>query len=276
MKSNRSLLSSSNVIVIHAEKPENKGNTAATLGGGAGEAPQGPVAMMEAAHIKETAEWISARLAEVPPMDRPFTIGVMVKPVSNSDPDKIVAEQTAKRWEATARRLNPNIVYVVEVDDGTDESLRRFKTRLDEAGNHKERTFAWVLSNEARKRPDNKAMRELAESGHLAGLDGEYIPVSWQVLAGPLFAGLIDLKNRDQKDGQERVVGAIIDSIARMTGTGAGSWSGLKAELLAMPAADLPKKFNGIAFMLRLPKLAPLADELEQFRLADESVRTSM
>jgi hypothetical protein len=172
------------------------------------------------------------------------------------------------------------IRYVAYVDDGTESPgnlarMEEFKARLKAQGNPKERTFAWILSNDGRK--DEKAyIKSVNEVANLVGLDGEYIPVSWQMLVGPLFANLLDSKARPGTNESERInaiVDGIIGSLSAMTGRDRLEFEALENDLRALPLDELAKRFNGRFLVFYLPPIVPVSDVAEEYHKADASVR---
>lgn len=241
-------------------------------------------------HITETSHELGSLLKDAPLLKERCTIGVVVKGARGSDVEVALEEQfalqlagagraVASRYQVTrgvARYEAGDITYVVYVDDGTSspenrERLAAFRNELLASGTPPDRTFAWALSARA-EFPQSLALDGIA---HVACLDAEYPPASWQMLAGPLFANLI----YSRKEGlpQERIdalVASIIAALRRMTRTDAAEWAALEKELRD-PQTDLSRKFNG-SFVIKLPPIVPVAGAIEDCRVADLAVRTAL
>ncbi|MFC1577199.1 WD40 repeat domain-containing protein, partial [Candidatus Omnitrophota bacterium] len=239
-------------------------------------------------------------------VSEPCTIGIVLKAKPGDDFDSVIKEQLANEWNILSRKISPKIMserevtigditYVIGIDDGTDESLDRFAADIRKAnranGNSKSRTFAWMLSDRKRS-DDNLSLQALRDAAHLAGLDlgdnnGDFAPVSWQMLAGPLFVNLIHSRRAsDGSDEFEKRIDAIVDDIimtvSRMTKIDVAA---LKASALGDILEDLRKAdpdelrdiFNGLNFVLQLPDIGPLTYmRTEQFRTADTAIQASL
>ncbi len=249
---------------------------------------------IEPFYIKSTGMEMLRALQDAPIMNQPCTIGMVVRAKPGDNVDLLLQEKFTLEAEILGRRLgkkiqiNKGIIeyevdkikYVAYVDDGTDSAenlsrIEKYKERLLAQGNPKERTFAWVLSNENRLK-SKSCLDSLHDIAYLAGLNGEYLPVSWQMLSGPLFANLIASKSKPGTNEEERInaiIDAIISSISQMTKTELKEWDSLRAELKTISMDDLNKKFNGISFILHLPPIVPVSDALEKCRKADMEVR---
>lgn len=249
-------------------------------------------------HISDTAMDIAGAFSDSYLMVKPCTIGMVIKAEPGHNADMILAERLAREWESIGRRADLDgqiergvvqyriggVTYIAYVDDGTDtrenrDRLSAFADRIDKAGNDKERTFVWVLSEGSRLNAVPQEMEALRAQAHIIGLEGEYLPVSWQMLAGPLFANLIDSRDRKpediSRDRIDAIVNAIISSISRMTGTELSEWDALRQELLTLGKDELAKKFNG-TFFIKLPPIMPVTDAIEKCRKADLQVQTAL
>ncbi|MDD5440379.1 MAG: hypothetical protein PHS37_09360, partial [Candidatus Omnitrophica bacterium] len=266
------------------------GGGVATITGGKARLP------MTYSYITGTANRMLARLTAAnkdipwtPTMSEPCTIGMVIKAEPGKGVDAILKEHLAKEWEIIGRKLSNKIgiergikigtiTYLVCVDDGTDECLKEFKKRLKKAGNPKERTFAWIMSNDARKKEDNGVMRELNSVANLVGLQGEFLPISWQMVAGPLFVNLLNQAGKSEADKDQAkidsIAEAIVKSIAEMERK--PERADLKAELERASVTDLARKFNGISLIIDLPPLEPVSGVLEQCQHADKEFQTSL
>lgn len=255
--------------------------------------PSGPIA--------EGAARLAPVLADSYVMEKPCTVGLVVKGKAGTATDAILEQKFAREMEIMGRRYNQKVIidrglaqyqagavtYVVYVDDGTDSDenvarLAAFRARLVAAGNPKSRTFAWVLTNRQRAQgvPPKVAAVGLGDVANLVGLDGDYLPVTWQILVGPLFANLIDSKQpRAQGINQDRVdalVDSIIASLSAMTRTDIAAWDSLRAELRHMSAAELARKLNGTSLVITLPPMVPVSGGVEACRASDIAVMTSL
>jgi len=249
-------------------------------------------------YIKTAAEEMSkALLNESYVMVKPCTIGMVVKATIDEDVDEKLARDMEVIGRHIAQKIEirrgvsqykvGNITYITCVDDGTGSPdnvgrMEVFKNQLSDAGNPKDRTFAWVVSNDLQgddKQARANSIGDLSEVANLVGLRGDYLPVSWQMLVGPHFANLIDSKNREPgKTSQDRIDGivdAIIRSISQMTRTDMSKWDSLRQELRTLGKDDLAKKFNG-AFFINLPPIIPVSGAIEQCRHADLQVQTAL
>jgi len=226
-------------------------------------------------------------------MMEPCTIGMIIKAEPGKDLDTVFNENLANEWGIISRKVDTkittkrgvkvgNVTYVICVDDGTDKSLETFANNLKKAGNSKERTFAWILSNENRKEKDNRCMKVLNEAAYVVGLEGEYIPVSWQMLAGRLFVDYVDSINRsdNSEEFQERInalVERIINSVSMMTKTDFEKWnSKLGKKLRTASVEDIKKLFNGVSLTLYLPAMEPVVSNLTEYQKADKKIQSSL
>ncbi|OGW75994.1 MAG: hypothetical protein A2Z72_00420 [Omnitrophica bacterium RBG_13_46_9] len=249
-------------------------------------------------YVVRASEEMLTTLTTAPVMNQPCTIGMVVKASPRASiTEEWLRDKFAKEMEILGRKVNThilkekgileyeqdNIKYVVYVDNGTTSEKNRkrlegFKERLAAQGNPKERTFAWVLSSdETRPHMESIGLHDVA---YLVGLRGEYIPVSWQMLAGPLFANLVDSKSRVETNEEERVgaiVEAIIDTVSKMTRKDRNELDNtLGKTLRAADMTALTELFNGISLILDLPDIVPVTGGLETYQKADEKIRASL
>jgi len=254
---------------------------------------------MNPVYITETAEKMLETLTGENDAERasfmaePCTIGMVIKAEPGKNLDTVLQENLANEWGIISRKVDPkiaikrgvkvgNVTYVICVDDGTDKSLKEFADNLREAGNLKGQTFAWILSNKNRKQKDNGCMKTLNEAAYVVGLEGEYLPVSWQMLAGRLFADYIDSKTRS--DGSEEfqkriiaIVKAIVDSVSMMTKMDFEKWDAdLGEKLRSASLADIKKLFNGVTLILDLPAMEPVTSNLTEYQKADKKIQSSL
>ncbi len=256
---------------------------------------------VEAGYITGLSEEMLATFSGASLVNHPCTIGLVLRARSGDVEELAKLERFGRRMEALGRRFGrksqivkglfewelKDIRYVVYIDDGTsgDENIKRleeFTRRLSEQGNPRERTFAWVLSDKDRleKGKYREWMGSLNKVAYLAGLKGEYLPVSWQMLTGPLFANLIDSKSKDGTSEAGRIgpiVDAIMESVSRMTGMAPGelrdSSLGEKLERLRTAnMAEIAELFNGISLVLPLAR--PLTGELDDHFEKDKAFAT--
>jgi hypothetical protein len=226
----------------------------------------------------------------------PRAVGIVIKARPGDNTELILKEKLALEMEIFGRRLGSTrelikngvasytdgaITYLAYVDDGTDSPENRarlsaFASRLEGLSLPKERVFAWVLPRDTAA-PAAEEVRSISVRANLVALDGEFVPVSWQMLAGPLFISFLE-SARCASAGEEGRVKAAIDilirAIAEITNTGLDEWTALAAELAAADPAALERRFNGFSFILRLPPIGPLADGAEQLMKADVEIRT--
>lgn len=253
---------------------------------------------MKATYITETARKMLETLTgengteRAPLMAKPCTIGMVIKAEPGKDLDAVLNENLANEWNIISRKVDlkiaiergvkiGDITYIICVDDGTDESLKKFAENLKQAGNPKKQTFAWIVSNENRKE-NNKHMRELNEAAYVVGLEGEYLSVSWQMLAGTLFADFVYSKT--VSDGtsvfQERItaiVESIIKSISMMTKTNFEKLdSKLGEKLRTANLTDIKQLFNGVSLVLNLPDMEPVIHNIEDYQKADKKIQSSL
>jgi glucosamine-6-phosphate deaminase len=254
----------------------------------------GGVKRMDPGYVASAGGEMARILNSASLMSRPCTIGMVVRAKPGDNIDLLLERRFAAEMEILGKRLgkklqvNKGIIeydvdkirYVAYVDDGTESPgnlarMEEFKARLKAQGNPKERTFAWILSNDGRK--DEKAyIKSVNEVANLVGLDGEYIPVSWQMLVGPLFANLLDSKARPGTNESERInaiVDGIIGSLSAMTGRDRLEFEALENDLRALPLDELAKRFNGRFLVFYLPPIVPVSDVAEEYHKADASVR---
>ena len=254
---------------------------------------------MNPSYIIETAEKMLETLTgengteRASCMAEPCTIGMVIKAEPGRDLDTVLKKNLANEWNIISRKVNlkvaikrgvqvGNVTYVICVDDGTDKCLETFADNLKKAGNLKERTFAWMLSNKKRKEKDNRYMKALNEAAYVVGLEGEYIPVSWQMLAGRLFADYIDSKTRSDntEEFQERIdaiVEGIIKSLSLMTKMDFEKWDDdLGKKLRSASLTDIRQLFNGVSLVLDLPAMEPVTSNLAQYQKADKKIQSSL
>ncbi|MBF0217341.1 MAG: DUF89 family protein, partial [Candidatus Omnitrophica bacterium] len=255
--------------------------------------------------VEEVFDELTAAFLDMPAMDdkRPCTLGIVVKPGPGENVDMLTID-LGKKWKSLRDRMRriyeikrgckmPEIELVFAVDDGdiTGEAnrkrLERFATDLEKAGNPAERTFAWVLSDAKRK--DGKFFGSIyAENGsglgdiaYLGGLNGEFVPISWQLPLGYLLMNLIDSKSREETNEEGRItslVEKIMRSISVMTRMPVDQLDAELGEKLRDRDTDitrLKKLFDGVTVVLDLPDMAPVTGGIDEYRKADDKMRTS-
>ncbi|MDD5634456.1 MAG: hypothetical protein PHW46_04170, partial [Candidatus Omnitrophica bacterium] len=246
---------------------------------------------MSPSYIEETSRQLTNVVDEASVMNAPCTIGIVIKREPGKNIDEILQQQLVNELGIMARKitkkmnkdrgivegeLDNNIKYVILLDDGTDESLKEYKALLEAQGNPKERTFAWVMMTDARQKTNDR-MKELNGVANLVGLKGDYLPVSWQMLAGSLFANLIDSKKVNEQGRIDAIVDLIIRSISVMTKENYDDLNKILGEKLkSANLKDLQELFNGTSLVLSLPKMIPVIYTISEYRKADKSVQSSL
>lgn len=235
--------------------------------------------------IKAGIESLAKTLRDSSKLSEQCVVGIVLK----IDPLKDVHERGKfiSRMKIHVRRIgeDTNVNFVFYLDDGTDspENMARlvqFKEDLSKTGKTKNQTFAWVLSEDGRKDNDEykRVIGELNSLAHLAGLKGGYAPISWQVLAGPLFANLINSKSRSDTNEEGRInaiVDAILNSVRVITGKSVDG--DLRKQIESLRKADsnqIKDMFNGLSFVLDLPPIVP-DTRIEKLWKAEEEVKTA-
>ena len=218
-------------------------------------------------------------------MTQPCTIGLVLK----ADPSKgedVLLDMLANEWKTISSKVDlkialkrgvtiGKITYVIHIDDGTDESLKEYNEKIIQANkqnnNTKEQTFSWIISNDKRNE-NNDSLKELAKVSNLVGLKGEFLPVSWQMVAGPMFANFIHSKanNGDDADMMDSLIEGIANSVQMMT---QGSISADTIEKM-LKTQSLEQIFNGIYLILPIPK--PLTGNIDMLIKADKAIQTSL
>jgi len=263
---------------------------------------------LEPSDIKEKAVQLKGNFTDA--SKTPCIVGMVVKGRPGSDADAFMEAQFGKEMEVVARRTGRNvqlkrgimeydlddITYIVYVDDGTDAPeniwrIRRFKERIelaqdamrkklgeDNSVSVKDRTFVWVLQMNNRLRAGHALYLE--DICHMAALDGDYLPISWQMSVGPLFANyIVSRKSEDlNEEGRIRaIVDSIVTSVAIMTSQDKDDLDGKLGEYLRIMSVNkLDWFFNGNTLTLVLPKIKPVGDYIVECRRADEAIRLSM
>ncbi|MFH1394565.1 MAG: hypothetical protein ABIH09_00205, partial [Candidatus Omnitrophota bacterium] len=234
----------------------------------------------------------SKNTQRAPVIATPSTIGLVIKADPGKTMDELLKENLAKEWSIISRKVDlkvaiergitiDNTTYVICIDDGRDETLTRFAENLKKVGNPKAQTFAWVLSN-GKRNENNLSMKALNNVAYVAGLHGEYVPVSWQMLAGVLFADLIYSKtvSDNSAEFQETInslVKSIIETISLMTKKEFKEWDNTLGETLrSANIKDIEKLFNGVKLTLILPAIAPVIHTIEEYQKADKEIQTSL
>jgi len=219
-------------------------------------------------------------------MTEPCTIGLVVKADPDERMEDVLKRQLAKEWDIIARKVEPkvlkergliecepigNVRYVIYVDDGSDSEanvarLRQFKRILSERkqANPKEVIFAWVASDIARQ--------EIGDTAYMVGLEGDYLPVSWQMLAGQNFANFIYSKLH-KTDAAERITD-IIDKIIKCADLMTKGEIDLRKLQEQLKTRDIAMLFNGITITLPIPR--PLTPDIEAYQKADKLIQTSL
>ncbi|MBF0217604.1 MAG: DUF89 family protein, partial [Candidatus Omnitrophica bacterium] len=254
---------------------------------------------------EELNDIVNSRDATV--IDRPYTIGLVVK-ASEGDgvgfdqrsmavaKAKILARGFVKKMMKDkgldADKVKVNFVFCID-DGSTDgenmERLETFKTELEKNAGAGNRAFAFVLSTDKRESSgssgffkdkqawrDGKALHDVAD---LVALKGDYLPVSWQMLSGLLFANYIDSKKRTGEGDDDRakaIVDDIILAVSKMTGRDPSSWKELE-ELKTIPANEVSdKKFNGVSIVLDLPPMKAMTGSFEECLEADQAFKKAL
>jgi len=223
------------------------------------------------------------------------TVGVVIRPdkrkVSAQQAEQITEDMFVEIVDALGRRIpvrvnakrglteikNGGIKYVIYVDDGTSsgENLSRlmdFKEKIAETSkDDKIKPFVWILSEEKRRESQEyqDILSGLKETAYIAGLKGEYLPVSWQMAAGAVFANYIysriELRDNDRIKDLE-------DMVARCAAlmTGGMDISGL------LKQKEIKELFNGDTLVLILPDALKESGTIEELRKADKKVLRSV
>lgn len=144
-----------------------------------------------------------------------------------------------------------------------------------ERGVPKNRTFAWVIS----KDKNVKSLQALNRVAHLVGLEGEFLPLSWQMLTGPLFTNLLYFKSKEDQETVDVLVDEIIEAVSDMTMMDIDTLkaSDLGESLENLRNADtkeLNTLFNGINITLPLPR--PTTTNIMQLRRADKEIQKAL
>jgi hypothetical protein len=255
--------------------------------------------------IEKVFDELTAAFLDMPAMDetRPCTLGIVVKSTPGEDVDMITMD-LAEKWKSSRNRLRrmyeikrgckmPEIGLVFAVDDGDTRGeanrkrLEQFATDLARSGNPAERTFAWVLSD-AKLRDRNffaglhaEDGRALSEIAYLAGLNGEFVPISWQLPLGYLMLNLIDSKSRKETNEEGRIASLVEKILRSMSAMTKIPFDRLDADLgeklrsRDTDVRELKKLFDGATVVLNLPDMAPVTGGIDEYRKSDEKMRTS-
>ncbi|HNX91616.1 MAG TPA: hypothetical protein PKG81_07185, partial [Candidatus Omnitrophota bacterium] len=245
-------------------------------------------------------------------LKHPCVIGVVVKARPSDKVDEVltrdfvcVVESLGSKIEkktllakGVAEYQTENVKYVVYVDDGTTNGenisrLKEFKGVLEKNGASGSTMFSWVLNEKSRAGNNeySSCLGSLSEISYLMGLEGDYCPVSWQIIVAPLIVNLIDSKNElEQNTGadagwrkvQEERIDAIVKSIVNcvklMTDENYGAFikevgGDLADVLLHMTIKDLRRFMNG---SLALPLATKSSVAIEEYRKMDTKVLRSV
>jgi len=223
-------------------------------------------------------------------MKDPVTIGMVIKAEGDGDVERLLKENLADVWESLAGRgvekrillergvKVGNITYVVYVDDGTIDALEGFNAALRAAGNGKGRTFAWVMNKDSER---GEALAQLEQTAHVVALQGEYLPVSWQIAAGYVYANyIVTLNSVDRVKDYERinaVVADLVEVTSLMTKIDFDELDKSLGETLRnMDRDSLAKLFNGRNLILILPDIKPITGELAEAYKADRACQRSL
>jgi radical SAM superfamily enzyme YgiQ (UPF0313 family) len=181
------------------------------------------------------------------------------------------------------------VKYVIFLDNGTASKYNRdrleaFTENLLDSGDGKDRTFAWVFSPEERlgrgdeKEKYKESFEKLQGAAYLGGLRGEYLPASWQMAAGPIFANYIYSKTLGMD--KERIQG-LTEKLVRcmelmdLNGLGREFWEDVFNGTNPARQYSLDQIFNGSFIRLFLNFMEPLGDTLDKYRTADKRVLRS-
>jgi SAM-dependent methyltransferase len=236
----------------------------------------------------------------------PCAVGVVVEAEDGEDINIVLQERFASVIErAFGNRVNlkmrtdrgiaeyewKGVTYLAYVDDGSEspenlDRIERFRSRileLQRSGEVKrENTFVWMLSNDDRKKGKDY-IDSLHDIAYLAGLRGQYMPISWQMFAGPLFADYIAAINAGKEDGENRetLIEMIIESIGMMEKIPEDSerLAKLRKKLNSIEPGEideLDKLFNGLNLILNLPDMVPEIPTLDKYRRTDKEVLTAL
>jgi hypothetical protein len=241
---------------------------------------------------------------DVTAIDRPYTIGLVVKADEGDRAGLAQREEAVRNAKILTRALvktmmkdkgldadNVKVNFVFCIDDGSTEvenmeRLETFKSELEKNAGEGKRAFAFVLSTDKRESSGffkdkaawrgGKALHDVAD---LVALKGDYLPVSWQMLSGLLFANYIDSKKRADAGADERaeaIVDDIILAVSKMTGRDPSSLKELE-DLKTIPADKLSdEKFNGISIVLDLPPMKTMTGTFEECLKADQAFKKSL
>ncbi|MBF0215905.1 MAG: hypothetical protein HQL30_02805 [Candidatus Omnitrophica bacterium] len=216
-------------------------------------------------------------------MTNPCTIGLVIKAHNGEDVDALLEEQLAGEWEVISRKVGKkilkerglmecepvdNVKYVIYVDDGTgsEDNMRRLDEfrGLLEARKKDEIVFTWAFSDIAKDKIDGAA--------YMVGLEGDFLPVSWQMLAARHYVNYIYSKLNKSDD--ETRIKDIIEKVIKCAGLmteGAIDPLKLRGDLENMPLNEL---FNGRSIILPIPGM--LGAEIKEYRLADRKIQESL
>ncbi|MFH1791690.1 MAG: methyltransferase [Candidatus Omnitrophota bacterium] len=223
----------------------------------------------------------------------PCTIGVVIRARPDDAADLERCETLAARLNGFGEQLSrevqlkrrpgiteyaPGLIrYVIHIDDGTasTENIGRLTAFAAELGRTpRERNFAWILASDDRPpaSPEyGEALAALGAAAHLVALRGDYAPVSWQMLVGPMFANLIECRRREEArpgvygDAIGSLISAIVRSAARMTGTADLAW--LRTALAR--TEGFTALFSGRLVLRLLDVPSPGSESAEDLRKAD-------
>ena len=228
-----------------------------------------------------------------PYMKKTRTVGVVIKTESGTQGDflyDLVDKEFAGKMKALSGSVDVtakirrglmsgnvavakegNIRYVVYLDDGTSKSKGDIDAFIEELKDQndpdqetlKERTFVWIRGDADWDGGRAGQLAALKESAYVAGLTGDYIPVWWQMFAGPIFLNYVYSKIHLKKY--------------------AGRWKGLEQLLIRCIKEITPDDFHDKIDLIKIFKdllILPVAhvwsEDIEQNRTADSAVLKSV
>jgi len=277
-----------------------------------GEGERGPVAETKkiagAKYVEDAGMKMFKELTASSCLKHPCVIGVVVKARPEDKVDEVLARDFVKVVESLGAKIEKktllakgiaeyqteNVKYVVYVDDGTANGenisrLKEFKGVLEKNGASGNTVFSWILNKKSRAGNNeySSCLGSLSEISYLMGLEGDYCPVSWQIIVAPLIVNLIDSKNELERNtgadagwrkAQEERIDAIVKSIVNcvklMTDENYGTFikevgGDLSKVLFHMTIKDLRRFMNG---SLSLPLAIKSSVAIEECRKMDAKV----
>ncbi|MDD5439299.1 MAG: hypothetical protein PHS37_03840 [Candidatus Omnitrophica bacterium] len=218
-------------------------------------------------------------------MAEPCIVGVVVKVNRGANADeinRIVVKNgdgrsiIEKHGTSFARKIQAcrtgakigdgHVRCVVYADDGSNdkanlERIRIFTDRIAElqrtAAITRDRTFVWTVSAPDRADTELPEFRNLRRLANSTGLRGDYIPVSWQIFAGPIFANYIWSQKTFEGVDDQRI--AVLENLVSEC---------VKQMTKGQTAFNAEQLLNG-TLVLCLPKIEPVSGDFDKLRKID-------